>query len=88
MVFCRDGWRCVYCGLEPTKLEVRKTNKPFRINIIPIDAKNREFEVDHFIAYTETKDNSFYNLVTSCWECNSKKSNRKWNKPCIRRLSL
>jgi len=88
MVFARDGWMCVYCWKEPTTWRVERGLKPFRINLIPLDEKGREFEIDHVVPYCETKDNSFYNLVTSCWECNNRKSNRRWKNPCIRKLKI
>jgi len=88
LVFCRDGYKCVYCSKEATTFEVKRSNVPYRLCIIPYDENHREFEIDHIVPYRETQDNSFYNLATCCWNCNSKKSSRLWKHPYIKKLPI
>lgn len=82
IIFTRDAWTCVYCGLEANVL-FKRINKPTRLIVIPRDKKGRMFEIDHIIPISKGGDNSFNNLVTSCWKCNNKKSN-KTKKPSYR----
>lgn len=76
IIFARDAWTCVYCGKEG-ELTIKRRKKPSRLVIIPKDENNVGFEIDHVLPVSKGGDNSFNNLVTSCWMCNSKKSDKK-----------
>ena len=73
IIFARDGWKCVYCGLVG-KLVLQQLNN--RLEVIPNDKKGNEFEIDHFIPITKGGNNSFNNLVTASCDCNLGKSDK------------
>jgi len=79
IVFARDRWTCQYCLKEPKTFEIDKRN--FLLFVLPVDENNRPFEIDHVIAIDNGGDNNINNLVTSCYDCNHKKSNHKWKLP-------
>ena len=78
VVFARDRFSCVYCGEKASSIDLE--NRKGRIYLLPRGEDKRCFEVDHIVPYSKTKDNSLNNLCTSCWSCNSKKSNKKLSK--------
>lgn len=80
IVFARDGWMCVYCGKESVVVFERRT-RPKRLCVIPRDEYGWDYEIDHLFPVASGGDNSFDNLVTSCRNCNSAKSNKEKIKP-------
>lgn len=73
MIFARDAWTCVYCGVEGV-LTTLKVDKPHRTIIRVLDDNGEQYEIDHLIPIKLKGSNSFENLVTACAPCNSKKS--------------
>lgn len=78
MIFARDNWRCCYCG-EKAILELKEFSKPMRRNIVPIGKDKKIFEIDHILPVCQGGNNSFNNLVTTCWDCNNRKSGEYQN---------
>ena len=42
--------------------------------------------LDHLMPYIDTKDNSVYNLVTACWDCNGLKTSTQLSKEVYERI--
>lgn len=57
-IYARDGWRCVWCG----------------VNVKPGPTRDRfPATLDHVIGRSEGGTNEANNLVTACLGCNSKR---------------
>lgn len=75
MIYARDAWTCVYCGLEG-KIEIEYIRKPIRPRIVPRDENGNMFEIDHLLPVAKGGDEHINNLVTSCWDCNNTKRDK------------
>lgn len=63
-VLQRDGYTCVYCGLQPGQMQCGK-----------ILSKN-SFTVDHILPVSRGGKNTWTNTVCACPLCNQRKGNR------------
>ncbi len=63
-VLQRDGYTCVYCGLQPGQMQRGK-----------ILSKN-SFTVDHILPVSRGGKNTWTNTVCACPLCNQRKGNR------------
>jgi 5-methylcytosine-specific restriction endonuclease McrA len=60
-VFIRDGWCCVYCGT---------TVRQYQANGY---LSGDEATIDHVKPLALGGEHSYSNIVTACWDCNTKK---------------
>lgn len=56
----RDGWRCMYCGVD----------------LIESTGHKNSATADHIIAKENGGEDRLDNLVAACLECNGRKSDR------------
>jgi hypothetical protein len=61
-VYCRDNWRCFYCGVETLKDVWHGHRKA------PV--------IDHRIPISKNGPDEFWNFVTSCKLCNMQKHDK------------
>ena len=63
-VLQRDGYHCIYCGIEP--------GQPQRGQVLG----KRNFTVDHIIPRSRGGKNSWVNTACACPACNNRKGDR------------
>lgn len=84
-IAARDGYRCAYCGIRVIEPEIlKKIQMKVGRDVFPSKnnkkgSSNRDYHgiwvttavtLDHVVPYSESRDDSDSNLVTSCWGCN------------------
>lgn len=85
-IFLRDKWMCRYCGEEVLfspalkVLDEQVPDKGYyhrngRANKMSPMLLNKSGAIDHIHPVSDGGGNEFDNLVSSCWKCNSSKSN-------------
>ena len=91
-VFLRDNWCCRYCGVEvffspalkvladlsPGHGYYHRNGKKDKMSSLLL---NRCAAVDHINPVSSGGTNEIDNLISACWECNTRKSNSdpaKW----------
>ena len=77
-VFCRDGWRCRYCGTRVVSRQARKILiEEFPVETHWVRAENERHaslqcqaaSLDHILPHSRGGDNERENLVTACGPC-------------------
>ena len=73
-VFKRDGYRCIYCGVELG--DARDGQRLGR----------SDFTIDHINPQDQGGGNTFANTAVACYECNHRKANRTPNQAGLKLL--
>ena len=63
-VLQRDGYRCIYCGVQPGSFQRGRL------------LSKRDFTVDHLIPRSRGGKNSWVNTACACPRCNNRKGDR------------